>query len=244
MYLREPLAHDLPLVEVVFYRSDLLIGLVPLAAEDDDVARFRLAQSKADGLAPVLDDGERRSALQNGGEHISQDGVRVFGARIVARENNEVRERRGDAAHAGSLRPVTVAPAAKERDDAPIGKAADRRENIFEPVGRVRIVNDDGERCIKRYDLAPPLNADTFRQRLRRVGKRHTERLHSGDDAVFVGGIRTGGSSISGLPAGSLSLGTSDGGVYLSISPSGIDIKGNVTITGDLTVTGGVVNLN
>ena len=40
------------------------------------------------------------------------------------------------------------------------------------------------------------------------------------------------------------SLGTADGGVYLSISPSGIDIKGNVTITGDLTVTGGVVNLN
>ena len=72
----------------------------------------------------------------------------------------------------------------------------------------------------------------------------NTERLHSGDDAVFVGGIRTGGNSISGLPAGSLSLGTSDGGVYLSISPSGIDIKGNVTITGDLTVTGGVVNLN
>lgn len=34
LYLREPLAHDLPLVEVVFYRSDLLIGLVPLAAED------------------------------------------------------------------------------------------------------------------------------------------------------------------------------------------------------------------
>ena len=55
-----------------------------------------------------------------------------------------------------------------------------------------------------------------------------------------MGGIRTGGNSISGLPAGSLSLGTSDGGVYLSISPSGIDIKGNVTITGDLTVTGGV----
>ena len=72
----------------------------------------------------------------------------------------------------------------------------------------------------------------------------NTERLHSGDDAVFVGGIRTGGNSISGLPAGSLSLGTSDGGVSLSISPSGIDIKGNVTITGDLTVTGGVVNLN
>ena len=173
LYLREPLAHDLPLVEVVFYRSDLLIGLVPLAAEDDHVALFRLMERKTDGLAPVLDDGERRSALQNGGEHIAQDGVRVFGAGIVARENNEVRERRGDAAHAGSLCPVAVSPAAKERDDAPIGKAADRRENIFEPVGRMRIVNDDGERRTQRYDLAPALDADTFRQRLRRVGKRH-----------------------------------------------------------------------
>lgn len=72
----------------------------------------------------------------------------------------------------------------------------------------------------------------------------NTERLHSGDDAVFVGGIRTGGNSISGHPAGSLSLGTADGGVYLSISPSGIAIKGNVTITGDLTTSGGTVNLN
>ena len=72
----------------------------------------------------------------------------------------------------------------------------------------------------------------------------NTERLHSGDDAVFVGGIRAGGNSVSGHPSGSLSLGTADGSVYLSISPSGIDIKGSVTITGDLTVTGGVVNLN
>ena len=154
---------------------------MPLAAEDDDVALFRLMERKTDGLAPVLDDGERRSALQKCGEHIAQDGVRVFGAGIVAREDNEVRERRGDAAHAGSLCPVAVSPAAKERDDAPVGKAADRGENIFEPVGRVRIVNDDGERCIKRYDLAPPLNADTFRQRFCRIGKRHAERLHGAE---------------------------------------------------------------
>ena len=45
----------------------------------------------------------------------------------------------------------------------------------------MRIVNDDGERCIKRYDLAPPLNADTFRQRFCRVGKRHAERLHGAE---------------------------------------------------------------
>lgn len=72
----------------------------------------------------------------------------------------------------------------------------------------------------------------------------NTERLHSGDDAIFIGGIRTGSNTISGLPAGSLCLGTPDGSVYVSITKKGVDIKGNVTITGDLTTTGGTVNLN
>ena len=45
----------------------------------------------------------------------------------------------------------------------------------------MRIVNDDGERRTQRYDLAPALDADTFRQRLRRIGKRHAERLHGAE---------------------------------------------------------------
>lgn len=72
----------------------------------------------------------------------------------------------------------------------------------------------------------------------------NTERLHSGDDAVFIGGVRTGGNQISGLPSGTLCMGTVDGSVYLSMTKTGIDIKGNVTITGDLTTTGGTVRLN
>lgn len=72
----------------------------------------------------------------------------------------------------------------------------------------------------------------------------NTERLHSGDDAVFVGGVRTGSNQISGLPSGTLCMGTVDGSVYLSMTKTGIDIKGNVTITGDLTTTGGTVRLN
>ena len=72
----------------------------------------------------------------------------------------------------------------------------------------------------------------------------NTERLHSGDDAIFLGDVRTGGNTISGLPSGTLCLGTPDGSVYLSVTKTGIDIKGNVTITGDLTTSGGTVNLN
>lgn len=72
----------------------------------------------------------------------------------------------------------------------------------------------------------------------------NTERLHSGDDAVFIGGISTGKKKVAGLPSGSLCLGTDTGSVYISITKSGIDIKGNVTITGNLTTSGGTVRLN
>lgn len=66
----------------------------------------------------------------------------------------------------------------------------------------------------------------------------NTERLHSGDDAIFIGGIRTGNKTISGLPADTLCIGTSDGSVLMSISKKGVDIHGNVTISGNLTVSG------
>ena len=67
----------------------------------------------------------------------------------------------------------------------------------------------------------------------------NTERLHSGDDAVFIGGIRAGANQITGLPSGTLCAGTADGSVYASISKTGIDIKGNITIQGDVSITGG-----
>lgn len=66
----------------------------------------------------------------------------------------------------------------------------------------------------------------------------NTERLHSGDDAVFVGGLKIGSKQISGHPAGTLSAGKSDGSIYISIGASGVEIKGNVKIIGDLEVTG------
>ena len=72
----------------------------------------------------------------------------------------------------------------------------------------------------------------------------NTERLHSGDDAIFLGGVLAGKNALAGLPAGSLCLGTADGSVYLSVSKSGVEIKGNVTITGDFTASGGTIRLN
>lgn len=133
--MREHLAHDLPLVEVVFCRSDLLIGLVSLPTEDEHIAHFRLAQRKADGLAPVFHDGKRRFALQKRGQNVAQDRVGVFGAWIIACENDKVRKRRGNASHAGALRFVAVSPAAKKCDHAPSAKPQTVERIFFSPSG-------------------------------------------------------------------------------------------------------------
>lgn len=67
----------------------------------------------------------------------------------------------------------------------------------------------------------------------------NTERNHSANDAVFIGGIVPGNGPISGLPDGALALGTDDGSVYLAVTPGGIEIRGNVTVTGgDVTADG------
>lgn len=72
----------------------------------------------------------------------------------------------------------------------------------------------------------------------------NTERLHSGDDAVFIGGILAGNRKVAQFPSGALVMGTNDGSVFLAIGKSGIEIKGNVTITGNFTTQGGITRLN
>ena len=62
----------------------------------------------------------------------------------------------------------------------------------------------------------------------------NTERLHSGDDAVFIGGIFAGEGAAPGLPEESFVLSTEDGATYIAVSPRGILIKGDVQIEGSI----------
>lgn len=65
----------------------------------------------------------------------------------------------------------------------------------------------------------------------------NTERCHAGEDAVFVGGI-VAGNPMQGLPSDSLVMGTEDGSVYLAVTKEGIEIKGKVTVSEDVTAGG------
>lgn len=68
----------------------------------------------------------------------------------------------------------------------------------------------------------------------------NTERLHSGDDAVFIGGIFAGEGTAPGLPAESLVLSTEDGQTYIAISTRGILIKGDLQVDGGIKASGDI----
>lgn len=68
----------------------------------------------------------------------------------------------------------------------------------------------------------------------------NTERNHSGDDAVFVGAFVPASNPVSGLPEGALVMATEGGGVYIAITPGGIQIKGDITLDGGMNASGDV----
>ena len=68
----------------------------------------------------------------------------------------------------------------------------------------------------------------------------NTERLHSGDDAVFFGGVRIGSKQITGLPSKKLCMATDDASIYIVVGKDKINVKGDVEIEGNVDITGDV----
>lgn len=74
-----------------------------------------------------------------------------------------------------------------------------------------------------------------------REAKPLTERNHSTSDAIFIGGIVSGGYTASGFPNDACVLATEDGSVYLAITKSGVTIQGNLQVNGKITAAGDVL---
>lgn len=67
----------------------------------------------------------------------------------------------------------------------------------------------------------------------------NTERNHSDNDAVFIGGIVAGGWAAPDMPEGII-LSTEDGSTFIAVTSSGIQVKGNLNVDGDITATGNI----
>lgn len=97
----------------------------------------------------------------------------------------------------------------------------------------------------KRGDVGWVIVADFDSDAALQTGREaepNTRRNHAPEDGLFIGGVCPAGAAPQGLPENALVLAAGD--VYLAVSSQGIQIKGNVSITGDLTTSGGTVRLN
>src|SRR4051812_28285993 len=98
----------------MFGGADDLVIFVAFAGEEDDVAGLGQGDGHADGGTAVGLDGDFVFGFPVGGEagaNFFDDGVGVFGARIVAGENDLVGEALGDGGHLGTLGAIAIAAA-------------------------------------------------------------------------------------------------------------------------------------
>src|SRR2546429_5447323 len=106
------LLHDRPLVERLLFRPDHLVGLVPLPREENRVPPpgSRQLEGAGDGMAAV------DLTVMRPGPHsdlyVVEDLLRALGARIVRRDDRDVREAHGHSAHRGALAAVAIADGA------------------------------------------------------------------------------------------------------------------------------------
>src|SRR5206468_7449453 len=109
----------LPVVEGDRAVPQDLIGLVPLARDDDGIAGTGHLQSARDRLASVHD----RVALGLAAAvhpplYLFENSLRGLGAGVVGGDDHDVAESRGHRAHEGPFRAIAVAPAAEDGDHA------------------------------------------------------------------------------------------------------------------------------
>lgn len=141
-----------------------LVGFVSLAAQQDDVARPRRADRVADCFRPVRNDRVLAFAV-NARQDVPDDGGGILVPAVVRRNDHCVRQPRGDASHQPALAAVAVAAAPEQQDDAPrtlprtarlAAQPVEGQEQALQRIGRVRIVDENRERCAAGRDTFQP----------------------------------------------------------------------------------------
>ena len=124
----------------MFHPLNILIRLMPLACNQHNILRLRLGDGLLNrGFAVGLH--QRR--IGNGGQDVGDDGLRRFGARVVAGYHHAVGKLAGDGAHQRAFAAVAVAAAA-EHAPKPAFRLPDFAqggEGFFQRVGRVGVIH-------------------------------------------------------------------------------------------------------
>src|SRR5438552_116063 len=130
----------------LFASPDQNAAFVPLAGQEDGVARAGPPDGVRNSLTPVLDPrillAFSPSDLFGSGRDLIQNGHRVFLAWVFVREDGIVAEARGDLAHPGSLLAIPITGAAEDGDQLPLRDRPQLAKHLLETLRRVRVVDD------------------------------------------------------------------------------------------------------
>src|SRR5262245_32373718 len=114
---RQILRDDLPVIKRQSLRANDLITLVPLAGDHYTVPFLCKRECEFDCPASIRLDGKCMGAAKPG-YNFPNDPLWILRARVVARDNDHVRDRLRRLRHHGPLRSIPVATGAKDAKNA------------------------------------------------------------------------------------------------------------------------------
>ena len=181
-----------PVVKSVAVPCHLLAGLVALTCDQDQVTVMHLQHGVSDRRCAVGLDLPGRPWHQRG-DHVRQDGLRVFAARVVAGEDHAISTVHGGRTHEWTFARIAVTAAthhAPELSATRQGYRTQGRQGLGQTVGCVCIVNQYQRITTARYDRlhAPRRGAQTAAGSSGE-GQRRALAAQGGDHAKKIGDV-------------------------------------------------------
>ena len=118
MILLERLRNRLMIGERQNAVADDLPGFVAFSSHDERIARFKSRDGVGDRRAPVSDLDDVRRAAAGSFENFCANGGGVLAARIVVRDDGDIRRAGDDVPHQRALATITIAAAPEDDNQA------------------------------------------------------------------------------------------------------------------------------
>ena len=101
---------------------------------------------------------------------------RIFGARIVRGDDDEVAQPGGDRSHQRPLRAIAIAAAAEHRNHSLLSQRPRRLQQVFQRIVGMRVVDHDSDVVVcARHDFKPARHAGEVRQPALDCGNREVQ---------------------------------------------------------------------
>src|SRR5690242_12201963 len=115
---------------------------------------------------------------------VIEDTFGILRARIVARDDDSIREALRDLTHCRTLPAIAIATAAEDRDQLPTNERTHRGEGALERVGSMRIVAKHRRRFVEQLETSRHLRQ--AREALGNLRGMRTQRIRRGSGAEGV----------------------------------------------------------